>query len=225
MAERAYRRMSVAAAVAGLLLAGCAGGGGPPKQADCDRPPNVALVDHGRHLGLVVERAALVRAVPALDDALPAGDLVEIGWGDAEYYQTRNPGLWLTLRAALWPTHSVLHLAVTGAPPARAFPGADIVRLALAPSAHRTLLDFVGASLVRDAEDRLRRLGPPLYGDGGFFAARDRFHLFNNCNNWVARGLARASIPVSDAGLVTAGSLMSRLAPFACPVDRAASSP
>lgn len=211
--------VAIPACLAAGLALGLAGGCSAAPETEpgtCPEARTVQVVDHGRHAGLVVAREDLVAAVPALAGSLPAGDQVEIGWGDARYYPSPDPGIGLALRAALWPTASVLHVAVLPQPPARYFAGAEVLAVDLGESGHRALLDFIADTFERDAAGGVQRVGPALYGQGGFYAATGRFHLFNTCNTWIARGLERAGVPVSAGGVVTADDLLSRLRETAC---------
>jgi uncharacterized protein (TIGR02117 family) len=206
-----------AACLAVALSGGCAAAPESGAQQACPDERTVWVVDHGRHAGLVVSRDALVAARPGLARTLPAGSHVEIGWGDARYYPDPYAGIGLALRAALWPTASVLHLVVLPEPPPQYFSAAEVLSVGLSEAGHRELLAFVADSFELDADsDSPRRLGQPLYGQGGFYAARERFHLLNTCNTWVARGLERAGRAVSADWVVTVEDLMSQLREAAC---------
>jgi hypothetical protein len=49
-----------------------------------------------------------------------------------------------------------------------------------------------------------------LYGNSRFYPARGRFHIFRNCNTWVAEGLGVAGVPISRF-TITAGSVMAQV--------------
>lgn len=207
--------------LAASFLAACAAGCVPSPPAggagDCPGAQSVTVVDHGRHVGLVVPRTDLVSAVSGLDDHLPPGANVEVGWGDAAYYRAADPGAGLALRAALWPTPAVLHLVTVPADIAAYFPAGETATVPLTREGYRDLLAFVADAFARDPEGEPRRLGPPLYGSGGFFEAEDRFHLFHTCNTWAARALARAGVPVTARWTLTADGLMTQLREVGCP--------
>jgi len=191
----------------------CAAAPPPERTGDaCSSAHTVYAVDHGRHAGLIVSREALIDSVPALASSLPDGPYVEIGWGDARYYREPDPGVWLGLRAVLWPTDSVLHLVVLPDEPAEYFRASRMLALPLTDAGHDALMTHVADTFAADGE----RLGPPLYGEGGFYPARGGFHLLNTCNTWLARGIARAGVSVSSAWLITADGLMERLQATAC---------
>ncbi|MFO7315144.1 DUF2459 domain-containing protein, partial [Rhodothermus marinus] len=56
---------------------------------------------------------------------------------------------------------------------------------------------------------------PGLYGRESFFyAAHGRYHLFNNCNHWVARALRAAGLPVHPGRTLTIRDLWRQIEPL-----------
>ncbi|HSJ96078.1 MAG TPA: DUF2459 domain-containing protein, partial [Myxococcota bacterium] len=144
-----------------------------------------------------------------------------IGWGDRDYYMAPAPGLWMALRALLWPTPAALHVAAFNATPERYFAEAGIVELTLTAPGFTALVGAVRESHERvpgaDGQDRHRCWPPPLgrgpYGASRFFASRERFHLFRTCNVWTAGVLAAAGVPLRPAATLTADALFVQLRP------------
>jgi hypothetical protein len=87
------------------------------QQPACDATRTLYVVSHGWHSGLVVERADLVKRLPGL--ALGEGSLVEIGWGEARFYQAREATPGMALRAVLQPNESVLQVVPFAGSPRR----------------------------------------------------------------------------------------------------------
>lgn len=170
----------------------------------------VYVVNHGRHTGLVVARSAVLEALPKLAASLPAGHFIELGWGDAQYLQSPDPGSGLALRAALWPTDSALHLIALPEAPPRYYHFNEVVTVNLREVKYRALLDFIADSFERSASGTPRLLTPVVHSSSALYAGQGRFHLFNTCNTWVARGLEHAGYPVSSRWVVTADDLMSQ---------------
>lgn len=201
------RAVAAALAVVLAIVAGCALAGA--------QEPAVTLwvVDHGWHVAIVVRRADVDRALwPELDD-LPAATFVEIAWGHREFYMTRPATAWMAVKAAVGSGASVLHLVAFDTPVAAMFPTHAIVELRASRAGFAELTRLVSAEHQRDAEGRPVRLGPGLYGEGTFYAARGRYSLANTCNTWVARALQAAGLPVTPSGVVTAGGVMRQLTP------------
>ena len=200
----------------GVILSGaCAG---PVKElyppAANEPSRSVYLVSHGWHTGIVLRSADIPRAIwPEVDD-FPGAKYLEVGWGDRDYYQAREPGVWLTLKAALWPTPSVLHIVGFNDAVGSYFPTSDIIRVELSACGFERLCGYIHDSYARDAAGQTIRLGPSLYGDGRFYLSREKFHLFNTCNVWTARGLRAAGLPVTPFLSITTGQVMSQAQQF-----------
>lgn len=216
---RVVSRVAHIAGTALLLLAGLAAWAAPPK------PPAASLampsatrtlyvVGHGWHTGIVLRAADVpADAWPARAD-FPDAQYLEVGWGNRDYYQARDPGVWLALKAISWPAPGVLHVVAFDGPVERYFGAAEVIELRVSEKGLQKLIDHVRASHELDAAGRPIQLGPGLYGRSRFYASSERFHLFKTCNVWVAVALREAGLPVAPAQSITAEQLLARLRPL-----------
>ncbi|GMG84738.1 DUF2459 domain-containing protein [Paralimibaculum aggregatum] len=192
-------------------------------------PVAVRVLDHGWHAGLVMAtadlRAAavrLARARPDLADRLrrlagawPRAQALEIGWGDAAFYRATpalgdlQPGL--ALRAALWPTPSVLQAVPVRLPAEAAFPRTPGITLRLSEAGFARLAARLAETLATGPDGGLRPLGPSLYGQGAFLAAVPSYHGLRTCNHWVSGLLRAGGVPSSWAFSATSAGLMAEL--------------
>lgn len=175
------------------LLAGCAS---EPRL--CEEPMRALyVVNHGWHSGIVVERAELLNKRPGLGPDLGQARYVEIGWGEEDYYQARDPHIGMALSAVLWINSSVLQVVPFDEPPQRYFPHSEIREVRTDQAGYEATLGFIAESFKRTPS--LDRRGQSLYGQGWFYRGRDSFHLFNTCNRWTARALEAARcVPASE---------------------------
>jgi uncharacterized protein (TIGR02117 family) len=198
-----------------LLAAGCltpAANSRPPSADD----PTMTLwvVDHGWHTSIVVRRIDVDRALwSELDDVSDAA-LVEVAWGDRDFYMAKSPTSGLAIKAALVTTGSVLHVVGFTVPVTDYFAGLEVVAIRLSRRSFDALASFVHAEYQRDRDGAPRRLGRSLYGSGWFYAAHGRYHLFNTCNTWIARALSTAGLAVEPVGVVTASDVMRQVRPI-----------
>ena len=209
---RPARRISplVSMLVATILLAsGCLTPATDSRTPSANEPATTLwIVDHGWHTSIVVRRADVDRARwPELDD-FSGATLVEVAWGDREFYMATSPTSGLAIKAAVVRSGSVLHVVGFTAPVTDYFAASEVVAIRLSNLGLDALADFVHAEYQRDRDGAPLRLGQSLYGSGSFYAARSRYHLFNTCNTWVARALSRAGLAVETAGVVTASDVM-----------------
>lgn len=179
--------------LAALLWIGCCSTRPASTPPAADRPHSIYLVEHGWHAGVVIARAALPPGSWDVLEDFPDARYFEVGWGDATYYQANDPGVGTTLKAGLWPTESVLHVAAFRNPPTEVFARRTVIRIPISDAGLDALLDFIRRYHARDSTGAVIPVGPGLYGDGSrFYAAEGRYHALNNSNVWAARALDHA---------------------------------
>lgn len=206
-----------AALLIGLLL--CSACTGPSKapsfSAGDESLASIYLINHGKHAGLVVRKADIPSGLWPESRDFPDADYLELGWGDWDYYQADAPGLWLTLKAAFWPTASVLHVVGVKGSVADRFAGYEVIRLELEPGGFAKLVNYIHQSFARNGETKARPIGPGYGLNSLFYPARGKFHIYNTCNGWVARALEEAGYPMGAFRPVTADQLMAKARQFA----------
>jgi uncharacterized protein (TIGR02117 family) len=171
-----------------------------PPSSSGEAAYTIAVTSNGWHSGIVLARADLPpHRIPEADD-LSGARFLEFGWGDAEFYPAKETTLAMALRAGLMPTPAVVHMAGLSVPPARRYPGAEVISLTVDAGGMTRLIDFIDASFNRQGRARATSSGPGLYADSRFYPAHGRFHLFNTCNTWTARALAAAGFDIQEAG-------------------------
>lgn len=195
-----------------LAAAGCAA---PAARDEASRPEGathrIHVVLHGWHTGIVLRAGDIPpEAWPARRE-FPQAEFLEVGWGDRAYYQAADAGLWLGLRALLWPTPGVLHFAALDEAPERYFAAAGIVEVNVTGPGLAALVAAVRGSHEFDAAGDPLPLGPGLYGASRFYASRERFHLLKTCNVWTASVLRAAGLPLEPSGAITADALFAQL--------------
>jgi uncharacterized protein (TIGR02117 family) len=174
----------------------------------------IYVIGHGWHTSLVIQRVDIAAHLwPEQADFSPA-TYVEISWGDKDFYQARQPTLGLAIQAAFKSTGSVLHVVGFTLPPAQYFSHSDVFAVRLSPAGFAALSTFIHTTYKRDANGRTMPLGPGWYGDSQFYLAEGRYHLFNTCNNWIARALQVAGAPTHPAAAMTAGTVLSQVRQF-----------
>ena len=172
------------AILAALLLGACAH---QPPDGACEPTRTLYVVSHGWHSGVVVERGDLVKQVPDLAAAIGRDGPVEVGWGEERFYQARETSVGMALSAVLKPNPSVLQVVPFAGSPRTYFVNSEMREVRTDEAGYAAALDYIAASFKPEME----RLGRSLYGEGWFYRAEGSFHLFNNCNTWVATVLQK----------------------------------
>ena len=174
----------------------------------------IYLVSHGWHAGIVLQSADIPDGVWPAPVGFPDMQYLEVGWGDMDYYQTSDPHMGLILKAALWPTASVLHIVGFNGPVPSYFPRSEIIRIKLSSAGFEHLARTIATSFALDEAGNAKSLGPGLYGNSLFYRSSETYHLFNTCNVWTARALRSAGLAITPATAISVGSLMSRARKF-----------
>jgi len=174
----------------------------------------IYLVNHGWHAGIVLLRADISESIWPATVGFSDAQYLEIGWGDKDYYQTLDPHLGLTLKAALLPTASVLHIVGFNQPVQTYFPYSEIIKVELSSAGFEYLTHAIAASFAMDEASNTISLGPGLYGSSRFYLSRETYHLFNSCNVWTARVLQVAGLAITPAYAIRVENLMSQVRKF-----------
>lgn len=197
--------------LAALLWVGCCSTRPAAPPAAPEGPHTIHLVEHGWHAGIVIARADIAPLGWDVLADFPDARFFEVGWGDADYYQADDPGLGTTLKAGLWPTESVLHVAAFHDPPAEVFARRTVIRISVSGEGLEALLAFIRRHHARGEAGALIPLGSGLYGDRSrFYAAEGRYHGLNNSNVWAARGLEEAGCTMAPARALIVRSLLAQ---------------
>ena len=132
-----------------------------------------------------------VFAAPGID----AAEYVAIGWGDRQFYLETRSWSDLTVHNAANALsgldRTLLHVSAEAKPRE----AQDVIRIRITQDQLRTLIQYVDASLARDADGHAEPVIGAHYGNNdGFYAARGRYSMFVTCNQWVRSGLSLAGI-------------------------------
>ena len=123
--SRFLRVVRLTAALAMTLLVGCVASQiDAAESGSCEPPREFHVVAQGWHASLLIRGADLLERLPELTPRVSADHFLEFGWGDAQFYRSRDPTAWHGLRALLYPTDAVLHVvAVSHGDPAHLLQG------------------------------------------------------------------------------------------------------
>lgn len=138
----------------------------------------------------------------------PQAHWIVVGWGDRDYFMAKRATLWITLKAACWPTDSALHVIPLRKPPEAVYRSSDIVRLKLSPENAARLVSYLEAQFATDWQRRPIFIGRGFSERSAFFLGNEKFYFPKMCNWWVADGLREAGLPLSRLRSITAHELM-----------------
>lgn len=132
-----------------------------------------------------------------------------IGWGEDAFYHSDGTDLWLGLDALVPPSPTVLHVAYN-APYAAAYLGPnDDTAVAVSRAGAERFVAYVDRALVLGEAGAAVVTSPgKVIGRSSFLRSRGSFHLFNVCNQWMARALRAAGVDVNARAAWLAGGLL-----------------
>lgn len=203
-------RIFAAIPILGFLIWLTLSPGDPDLYPSTEDPRPVWVIDHGWHSGIIIGQAELRSAALGLEltdpeaaekllwltSRFPAAEWLEIGWGDAEFYQ-QTPTVedidpWLAVQALFVPTDSAIQVVPGWGPPDQSFWTAK-QRLPLSLDGFRKL----ALKLSEAIKPVPYPLGDSLYGKGHFYPSPLAYHLFRTCNHWVSNLVNAAGVPSS----------------------------
>jgi uncharacterized protein (TIGR02117 family) len=194
-----------------LLLAGCDGKRLYNYAEQIDRYDQLAyIIDHGMHTAVVVDAMSLSARLGLTDTLFGQFKFIEIGRGDAGFYQVEEETLAVTLKALFLPTPAVLHLSAYNNLPAKKFPLSNTVEIKLSQSAMKKLLDAIVSDFSLD-QGRAIELAPGRDKYSRFFQSKGNYHLFYTCNNWTADVIEQADYPINHRWSFFSDSVMDQL--------------
>jgi uncharacterized protein (TIGR02117 family) len=177
----------------------------PPSAGDC---VTLHLWSNGYHSDIGAPASIFPEDHP-LRRLYPEAREFLIGWGDQAFYYSDGANLWLGLDAIIPPSPSVMHITYD-APEASAYLGPnDDLAMAISREGAARFVAYVDRALILDEAGRAIVTTPgKVVGRSVFVRTRGSFHLFNVCNQWMARALRAAGIDVNARAAWLAGPLI-----------------
>ena len=173
----------------------------------------IHLVNTGWHVGIVVPVDAILKRNLPETKHFSNSNFLEIGWGDARFYKSKNPTARMAFEAAFTSESSVIHIYAFQSPVNETFINSEILKLEVNAEGYSELLRFIHKSFVRTANGEAKNVGIGLHGEkvSRFYLSNGEFHLFNTCNTWIAEALQSAKLDISSQGIITADNLMEKV--------------
>ena len=131
-------------------------------------------------------------------------NLIDIGWGDMEFYQYPGFDSGLAFNALFYATPSTLRVEGINLSKAAYFTLSEIViKLDVSKEQFRCICNYINKTFYLKDDGSTSILS--IKGDGKiiFFKSNGSYHIFNTCNTWIARGLKEAGIEIDDNIILT----------------------
>lgn len=176
-----------------------------PSAGDC---VELHLYSNGYHSDIGAP-ATIFPEDHALRRMYPDAQSFLIGWGDQAFYYADSTDLMLGLDALIPPSPSVLHVAYNAGPSSVYLGPNDDTAVAVSREGAARFVAFIDRALVLDETGApVRTSDGKVVGRSAFLRTRGSFHLFNVCNQWMARALRAAGVDVNARAAWLAGPLI-----------------
>ena len=139
-------------------------------------------------------------------------NVVDIGWGDEEFFQAPSTDAYLAAKAILYPTDSVVRIAGMSRNTDRIIKWVDYcVELKISAPQYLKLCKFINESFQINNDSTLIITSKRPSGEVIFFKSNLKYHLFYTCNTWIGRALESIGYDIDTSGLITAEQLFYEL--------------
>lgn len=123
----------------------------------------------------------------------PGIKFIEFGWGNREFYMSRDFSLKSTLKA-MFPSATVMHIVYLDKNPGEWFKNPRHKQINLCREEYQALVRHINDSFQTDSTEEKIYLDRGLYGPSEFYEGKGKYHAFQTCNTWVAEGLREAGV-------------------------------
>ena len=174
---------------------------------------DISVINYGWHAGIVLKIKDINNSILEIEPMFKKFNYIEVGWGDEDFYRNHNPSIWMTLKAGIIPTSSVIHLRAINQNELNKFSEDNIVSLTISEKGFRQLSLFIQNSFAKE-NDKFIPISKGLYPNSIFYLSSKKYHIFNTCNIWTAQALQSAEIDISPSTSTTTNSLFSQIYEF-----------
>lgn len=130
--------------------------------------------------------------------------MIDIGWGDEEFYQYPGFDSGLAFKALFYATPSTLRVEGINLSKEEYFNLSEIViELVITDEQFKKICDYINKTFLLDDAGNTSILSQSGAGKIIFYKANGSYHLFNTCNTWLAKGLKEAGIEIEDNVVLT----------------------
>lgn len=163
------------------------------------------------HTNIIVPVDSVDSLLPELKEDFSDSEYFEISWGDEKYFMADEGTFGLALRAALFPTSSVLRVFGLKRPGVEYGNDDNFVSLKITQNDLVNMVNYIEDSFEKDNNGEFINVTDYKNGRMHFYLSSLTYWGHTTCNVWTARALEKAGIPVRPFYAVSATNLMKQL--------------
>jgi uncharacterized protein (TIGR02117 family) len=164
----------------------------------------IYFIKQNWHTAIVFNTADLKSKIFLEYDNFKKYNLIDIGWGDEEFYQHSGFDLGLAIKALFYKTPSALRVEGINLSKENYFNLSEIVvELKITKDQLLKICEFINNSFLLDEDQKPIILSKKAEDKIVFYKAKDYYYIFNTCNTWLANGLKKAGFEIEDNIILT----------------------
>jgi uncharacterized protein (TIGR02117 family) len=169
-----------------------------------DSLKTIYLIKQRWHTAVVFNKEDIDSTILAEEKYFSGAELIDIGWGDAAFYQHPDFDWDLAYQALFYPTPSTLRIEGIYVTQQQYFDISEIVvELKIKNEQLKILLKYIRDTIWKNINGEEKILSTQYLNHVYFFKAKGEYHLFNTCNTWLARGLKQAGFQIKADIILT----------------------
>jgi len=164
----------------------------------------IYLIKQRWHTAIVLQNKYINTTIFPEAELFEKYKLIDIGWGDAEFYQYPGFDSGLAMKALFFKTPSTLRMEGIALSRKSYFNISEIVvRLDISKKQLEKITTYISNTVYRDDNSKPIILSKAGLGRIIFFKSNGEYHLFNTCNTWLAKCLYDADIKIRKSLILT----------------------
>lgn len=165
---------------------------------------SVFLVNTSYHTGFIIKLDEILKNENSPFKLFDGNNIIDIGWGDADFYMSEEFDLILAAKALFIPTNSVIRAEI----PALKFE--DIIKLSdyaieikLSRISFNKFISYIHNSFFKKKDGKYVIAKSDDKMNVVYFKSLLKYHLFFTCNTWAAKALETAGCEISPTFVIT----------------------
>jgi uncharacterized protein (TIGR02117 family) len=130
--------------------------------------------------------------------------MIDIGWGDEEFYQYPGFDSGLAFKALFYSNPSTLRVEGISLSKEEYFKLSEIViEIDVFEEQFKSICNYVNKTFYLSDDGKTIILSQRGEGKIIFYKANGSYHIFNTCNTWLAKGLKEAGLDIEYNVILT----------------------
>lgn len=156
------------------------------------------------HTAIVLNTKELNSNLFIVYDSFNDYELIDIGWGDEEFYQVPGFDSGLAFKALFHETPSTLRVEGINISKTDYFDLSEIViELSVTDNQFIKICNFINNTFELDENNLPAILSEKAGGKIIFYKAKGKYYIFNTCNTWLAKCLNSAGLEIEENIILT----------------------